>query len=97
VSVRLAPAAIAFVASATLVAAAWRREPPPLPVDRSSDAVAYRQACSRCHPPFDPQTHLRSEWRAVVTSMHQRMADREVRIPPDQLEAAIRWLEQNGR
>jgi len=96
-SVRLAPAVIAFGASCALVAAAWRHEPPPVVVDRGSDATAYRQACSRCHPPFSPQTHLRSEWRAVVTSMHQRMADRDVRIPPEQLEAAIRWLEQHGR
>ena len=97
---RVAPAAIAFGGALALLIAGLVRAPDPaganLP-DLPPDQRAYVVTCSTCHPAFDPRTHKKSEWRAVVGAMHLRAKDREVRFDPEQLEAAIRWLEANGR
>ena len=95
---RLAPAVVAFLLSCALVLLAWSKRPPPrAPGSLSPEAAAYRDACSKCHPPFDPTTHRKEEWRGVVNSMHQRMADRALDVTPETLELAIRHLEANGR
>ena len=98
--VRVAPAAVAFGGSLALLVAGLLREPAAggasLP-ELAPDQRAYYVTCSTCHPAFDPRAHRKSEWRAVVGAMHLRAKDREVKFDPDQLEAAIRWLEANGR
>jgi hypothetical protein len=97
---RVAPAAVAFCGSLVLLIAGLVRTPDPadqnLP-DLPPDQRAYVVTCSTCHPAFDPRTHKKSEWRAVVSAMHLRAKDREVRFDPEQLEAAIRFLEAHGR
>lgn len=97
---RVAPAAVAFVGSLALLVAGLARAPEPgganFP-DLSPDQRAYVVTCSACHPAFDPRTHRKEEWRAVVGAMHLRAKDRELRFDPEQLEAAIRFLEAHGR
>ena len=97
---RVAPAAVAFCGSLALLIAGLVRTPDPadqnLP-DLPPDQRAYVVTCSTCHPAFDPRTHRKEDWRAVVSAMHLRAKDREVRFDPEQLEAAIRWLEAHGR
>lgn len=97
---RVAPAAVAFGGSLALLIAGLVRAPDPaaasLP-DLPPDQRAYVVTCSTCHPAFDPRTHRKEEWRAVVGAMHLRAKDREVRFDPEQLEAAIRYLEAHGR
>jgi hypothetical protein len=97
---RAAPAAVALTGALALLVAGLARAPaagdsgaPDLPPDQR----AYLVTCSTCHPAFDPRTHRKEEWRAIVGAMHLRANDREVRFDPVQLEAAIRWLETHGR
>lgn len=97
---RVAPAAVAFAGSLALLAAGLARAPAPAGPglsDLPPDQRAYYVTCSTCHPAVDPRTHRKSEWRAVVGAMHLRATDREIRFDPEQLEAAIRWLEAHGR
>jgi len=97
---RVAPAAVAFCSALALLIAGLARPPAAggdAPPDLPPDQRAYYVTCSTCHPAFDPRTHKKTEWRAVVSAMHLRAADRELRFDPEQLEAAIRWLETHGR
>ena len=95
---RLAPAVVAFLLSSALVLLAWTKRPAPRTmISLTPEAAAYRDTCGKCHPPFDPTTHRKEEWRGVVNSMHQRMADRALDVAPETLELAIRHLEANGR
>ncbi len=97
---RVAPAAVAFAGSLALLVAGLARAPAAGGAhlqDLPPDQRAYLVTCSTCHPAFDPRAHRKEEWRAVVGAMHLRAKDREVRFDPEQLEAAIRWLEAHGR
>jgi hypothetical protein len=97
---RVAPAATEFVASLALLAVGLARAPTAedlAPVNLPPDQLAFLRTCSTCHPPYDPRTHKQSEWRPVVNEMHRRAADRAIDVAPEQLEAAIRWLEAHGR
>jgi hypothetical protein len=97
---RVAPAAVAFTGALALLAAGLARAPEPAAPglsDLPPDQRAYFVTCSTCHPAFDPRTHRKEEWRAIVGAMHLRANDREVRFDPVQLEAAIRFLETHGR
>jgi hypothetical protein len=97
---RVAPAATCFAASLAVLIAGLVRTPSAAelaPLDLPADQIAFLRTCSSCHPPFDPRTLKRSEWRPVATEMHERASDRAIDVPPEQLEAAIRWLEANGR
>jgi cytochrome c5 len=97
---RVAPAATAFAASLALLVAGLARAPSQsdlAPRDLPPDQVAWLKTCGTCHPPFDPRTLRKAEWRPVATEMHRRASDRAIDVAPEQFEAAIRWLEANGR
>ena len=99
---RTGPALVALLIAAALLVGGLVRTRPPgsngsSGGDRSPEALAYVKTCATCHPAYDPRTHWKTEWRATVQSMHLRATDREIKIDPATLEAAIRYLEQNGR
>jgi len=97
---RVAPAAVAFGGALALLVAGLARAPEPAGpslADLPPDQRAYVMTYSTCHPAFDPRAHRKEEWRAVVGAMHLRAKDREVKFDPEQLEAAIRYLETHGR
>jgi len=97
---RVAPAATAFSLSLALLLGGLFRTPTAeelAPVVIEADQAVYLRICSTCHPAYDARLRLKSDWRAVVGAMHQRMNDREIHFAKDELEAAIRYLEAHGR
>jgi hypothetical protein len=64
----------------------------------SPGALAFQEACSRCHALPDPGRHASREWPAVVERMKGYMKSMGKAVPEEQkLREIVRFLQSQGK
>jgi len=65
--------------------------------DRSPEAAAFRDVCSRCHNLPGPRMFDRVGWRRTVAKMGRQMTARGILIPEPRIELAVAYLMKHAR